>query len=42
MIFDPSNILIVEDEEAHAELTKHATRKTNRIDSIDNKPPVLD
>ena len=39
MDYDPLNILIVEDEAAHAELTKRAIRKAgnaNRVDIVSN------
>jgi CheY-like chemotaxis protein len=45
MDFEPSNILLVEDEEAHAELTKRAIRKAgnaNRIDIVSNGEEALD
>ena len=35
MDHEPSNILFVEDEEAHAELTKRAIRKTGNANRID-------
>ncbi|MBW1709674.1 MAG: response regulator [Deltaproteobacteria bacterium] len=45
MKYQPSNILLVEDEEAHAELTKRAIRKTgnaNRIDIVPDGEQALD
>ena len=45
MEYEPSNILLVEDEEAHAELTKRAIRKAgnaNRIDIVSNGEQALD
>jgi two-component system response regulator len=45
MDYQPSNILIVEDEEAHAELTKRAIRKAgnaNRIDIVPDGEQALD
>lgn len=45
MDHEPSNILFVEDEEAHAELTKRAIRKTanaNRIDVLTDGEEALD
>jgi len=45
MIYEPSSILLVEDERAHAELTKRAIRKAgnvNRIIVIDNGEEALD
>ncbi|GLI32975.1 response regulator [Desulforhabdus amnigena] len=42
---DPTHILIVEDEEAHAELTKRAIRKAghaNRIDILNDGEQALD
>jgi len=45
MDYQPSNILLVEDEEAHAELTKRAIRKAgnaNRVDIVSNGEQALD
>lgn len=45
MACEPSNILIVEDEEAHAELTRRAIRKAghvNRIDVVSDGEQALD
>ncbi|MBW2011636.1 MAG: response regulator [Deltaproteobacteria bacterium] len=45
MDYAPSNILLVEDEEAHAELTKRAIRKAgnaNRIDIVYDGKEALD
>ena len=45
MDFKPSNILLVEDEPAHAELTKRAIRKAgnaNRVDIVTNGEEALD
>ncbi|MDY7037813.1 MAG: response regulator, partial [Thermodesulfobacteriota bacterium] len=45
MIYEPLSILLVEDEEAHAELAKRAIRKTgnaNRIDVLRNGEDALD
>ncbi len=45
MDYEPSNILLVEDEEAHAELTKRAIRKAgnaNRIDVLTDGEDALD
>jgi len=45
MVYEPSNILLVEDEEAHAELTKRAIRKagnSNRIDILTTGEEALD
>lgn len=45
MDYEPSNILLVEDEEAHAELTKRAIRKAgnaNRIDIVYDGKEALD
>ncbi|MBL7180398.1 MAG: response regulator, partial [Desulfobacterales bacterium] len=45
MDYEPSNILLVEDEPAHAELTKRAIRKAgnaNRIDIVSNGEEALD
>jgi len=45
MDYQPSNILIVEDEAAHAELTKRAIRKAgnaNRVDIVSNGEEALD
>jgi CheY-like chemotaxis protein len=45
MDFEPSNILLVEDEPAHAELTKRAIRKAgnaNRVDVVSNGEEALD
>jgi len=45
MNYEPSNILLVEDEEAHAELTKRAIRKAgnaNRVDIVSNGEQALD
>jgi two-component system, response regulator len=45
MDYEPSNILLVEDEEAHAELTKRAIRKAgnaNRVDVVFNGEQALD
>ncbi|RLB81336.1 MAG: response regulator [Deltaproteobacteria bacterium] len=45
MDYEPSNILLVEDEEAHAELTKRAIRKAgnaNRLDIVSNGEQALD
>ncbi|NVM20386.1 MAG: response regulator [Desulfobacterales bacterium] len=45
MDFEPSNILLVEDEEAHAELTKRAIRKAgnaNRVDVVADGEQALD
>ena len=45
MHYEPSNILLVEDEEAHAELTKRAIRKAgnaNRIDVLTDGEEALD
>lgn len=38
MDYEPSNILLVEDEEAHAELTKRAIRKAGNANQIDVVP----
>ncbi|MBE9503237.1 MAG: response regulator [Proteobacteria bacterium] len=35
MHYEPSNILLVEDEEAHAELTKRAIRKAGNANQVD-------
>jgi CheY-like chemotaxis protein len=43
--YEPSNILLIEDEEAHAELTKRAIRKAgnaNRIDVLTNGEEAID
>jgi CheY-like chemotaxis protein len=43
--YEPSNILLVEDEEAHAELTKRAIRKAgnaNRVDVLTDGEEALD
>ena len=45
MNYEPSNILLVEDEEAHAELTKRAIRKAgnaNRVDIVSDGEQALD
>lgn len=45
MIYEPSSILLVEDEEAHAELTVRAIRKAgnaNRIDTVSDGEQALD
>ncbi len=45
MDYEPSNILLVEDEEAHAELTSRAIRKAgnaNRIDILTDGEEALD
>lgn len=45
MDYQPLNILLVEDEEAHAELTKRAIRKAgnaNRIDIVPDGEKALD
>ena len=45
MDYEPSNILLVEDEEAHAELTSRAIRKAgnaNRIDVLADGEEALD
>ena len=45
MDYEPSNILLVEDEEAHAELTRRAIRKAgnaNRIDVVTDGERALD
>jgi CheY-like chemotaxis protein len=45
MIYEPSSILLVEDEEAHAELTVRAIRKAgnaNRIDTVSDGEKALD
>ncbi len=45
MDYKPSNILLVEDEEAHAQLTKRAIRKAgnaNRIDVVCDGEEALD
>ncbi|MCK4469069.1 MAG: response regulator [Desulfobacterales bacterium] len=45
MDYEPSNILLVEDEEAHAQLTRRAIRKAgnaNRIDVIYDGEEALD
>lgn len=45
MIFEPFNILLVEDEQAHAELTKLAIRKAgnaNRVDVANDGGQALD
>lgn len=45
MIYEPTSILLVEDEEAHAELTVRAIRKAgnaNRIDIVSNGEEALD
>jgi len=45
MDYEPSNILLVEDEEAHAELTVRAIRKAgnaNRIDVLTDGEDALD
>jgi CheY-like chemotaxis protein len=45
MDYKPSNILLVEDEPAHAELTKRAIRKAgnaNRVDIVGNGEEALD
>jgi CheY-like chemotaxis protein len=45
MHYEPSNILLVEDEEAHAELTSRAIRKAgnaNRIDILTDGEEALD
>lgn len=45
MDYEPSNILLVEDEEAHAELTKRAIRKAgnaNRIDVVPDGEHAID
>lgn len=44
MIYEPSSILLVEDEEAHAELTVRAIRKAgnaNRIDTVSDGEEAL-
>ena len=35
MDYEPSNILLVEDEEAHAQLTKRAIRKAGNANRLD-------
>ncbi len=45
MDYEPSNILLVEDEEAHAELTRRAIRKAgnaNRIDILTDGEEALE
>lgn len=45
MTFEPSSILLVEDEEAHAELTVRAIRKAgnaNRVDVVSDGEEALD
>ena len=45
MIFEPFNMLLIEDEEAHAELTRRAIRKagnTNRVDVACDGEQALD
>ncbi|MBA3027508.1 MAG: response regulator [Desulfobacterium sp.] len=45
MTYEPLNILIIEDEEAHAELTKRAIRKAgnaNRVDIVSDGQEALD
>ncbi len=45
MDYEPSNILLVEDDEAHAELTRRAIRKAgnaNRIDVLTEGEDALD
>jgi DNA-binding response OmpR family regulator len=45
MSYEPSNILLVEDEKAHAELTKRAIRKAgnaNRVDIVSDGEEALD
>ena len=45
MDYEPSTILLVEDEEAHAELTKRAIRKAgnaNRVDIVSDGEQALD
>ena len=45
MDYEPSNILLVEDEEAHAQLTRRAIRKAgnaNRIDVVYDGEEALD
>jgi two-component system response regulator len=45
MTYEPSNILLVEDEEAHAELTVRAIRKAgnaNRVDTVPDGEEALD
>ena len=45
MMYEPSTILLVEDERAHAELTERAIRKAgnvNRVIVIDNGEDALD
>jgi len=45
MNFKPSNILLVEDEESHAELTKRAIRKSgnaNQVDIVSDGEQALD
>ncbi len=45
MNYEPSNILLVEDEEAHAELTRRAIRKAgnaNRIDVLTDGEEAID
>jgi len=45
MHYEPSTILLVEDEEAHAELTKRAIRKAgnaNRVDIVSDGEQALD
>ncbi|SPD76304.1 Response regulator rcp1 [uncultured Desulfobacterium sp.] len=45
MDYQPSHILLVEDEEAHAELTKRAVRKSgnaNRLDVVTSGEDALD
>lgn len=45
MVYESSNILLVEDEEAHAELTRRAIRKAgnaNRINIVYNGEQALD
>jgi two-component system response regulator len=45
MEFQPTSILLVEDEEAHAQLTKRAIRKAgnaNRVDAVPDGEQALD
>jgi two-component system response regulator len=45
MIFEPTSILLVEDEEAHVELTVRAIRKAgnaNRVDTVHDGEEALD
>jgi two-component system response regulator len=38
MVYEPASILLVEDEEAHAELTKRAIRKAGNANRVDVAP----